>query len=80
MRVLKRMLCMCEPSWELLRKGLILSCVLALCAFMLLVDAGTLTENSYYTYLLAREFVQAPQIILIVAIFGGVMIEERRVK
>ena len=74
------MLCMCEPSWALLRKGLILSCVLALCAFMLLLDAGIMTESSYYTYLLAREFVQIPQIIMVIAIFGGVMIEERLVK
>ncbi len=80
MSVLRRMLCMCEPSWQLLRKGLILSCVFALCAFMLLMDAGTLTEHSYYTYLLAREFVQAPQIIMLIAIIGGVMIEERRVR
>ena len=36
MKVLRRMLSMCELSWELLMRGLQLSCVLLFAAFLLL--------------------------------------------
>ena len=40
MKVLRRMLSMCELSWELLMRGLQLSCVLLFAAFLLLLGAG----------------------------------------
>ena len=49
LKVIRRMLCMCEPAWELLIRGLQLSCVLLFCAFLLLVDAGGSSVS--YTHL-----------------------------
>ena len=72
------MLCMCEPSWELLIRGLQLSCVLLFCAFLLLVDAGSFTVASCDTYFLAQELLTLPQAILLVVMLAGVIIEERR--
>lgn len=78
LKVIRRMLCMCEPAWELLIRGLQLSCVLLFCAFLLLVDAGGFSVESCGTYFLAEELLTLPQAILLVVMLAGVMIEERR--
>lgn len=78
LKVIWRMLCMCEPSWELLIRGLQLSCVLLFCAFLLLVDAGSFSVVSCDTYFLAQELLTLPQAILLVVMLAGVIIEERR--
>lgn len=78
LKVIRRMLCMCESSWELLIRGLQLSCVLLFCAFLLLVDAGSFSVVSCDTYFLAQELLTLPQAILLVVMLAGVIIEERR--
>ncbi|MEG1789368.1 MAG: hypothetical protein RR055_02410 [Oscillospiraceae bacterium] len=80
MRLLRRMLDMCELSWEILTKSLIFSCLLLFCAFMLLADAGPMTAENYDTYLLAGELYALPQAILLVANIAGVIIEERHLR
>ena len=78
LKVIRRMLCMCDPAWELPIRGLQLSCVLLFCAFLLLVDAGGFSVESCGTYFLAEELLTLPQAILLVVMLAGVMIEERR--
>lgn len=78
MRVLRRMLAMCELSWEILTKALALSCVLLFCAFMLLLDAGTYSTETHDTYRLVSELTAAPCWILLIASVAGVCIEERQ--
>lgn len=78
LKVLRRMLRMCEPSWELLIRGLQLSCVLLFCAFLLLLDAGSFSVWNCNTYYIAKELLTLPQAILLVVILAGVIIEERR--
>ena len=67
LKVIRRMLCMCDPA-----------CVLLFCAFLLLVDAGGFSVESCGTYFLAEELLTLPQAILLVVMLAGVMIEERR--
>ena len=78
MKVLRRMLNMCEASWELLMRSLQLSCVLLFSAFMLFLSNGPLSAQNYDTYRLACEFTTLPQAILLVAMIAGAVIEERR--
>lgn len=77
MKVLRRMLSMCELSWELLMLGLQLSCVLLFAAFLLLLGAGEFSVWNCDTYSLARELLTLPQAILLVCILAGAIIEER---
>ena len=50
MKVLRRMLSMCELSWELLMRGLQLSCVLLFAAFLLLLDRKSTRLNSSHSH------------------------------
>lgn len=77
LKVIRRMLSMCEISWELLIRALQLSCVLLFCSFMLFLSSGPLTIWNYDTYKLAQEFSTLPQAILLVAMIAGAVIEER---
>ena len=45
MRVLRRMLGMCDLAWEVTERALALCCVLLFCAFMLLADAGGYSDE-----------------------------------
>ena len=53
MRVLRRMLGMCDLAWEVTERALALCCVLLFCAFMLLADAGGYSAETHATYRLA---------------------------
>ncbi len=75
-RLINRMLDMCELSWEILMKSLMLSCILLFCAWMLLVDAGSLTAANYGTYLLAEEMTRLPQAILLFGVLASGIVED----
>ncbi|HBR08856.1 MAG TPA: hypothetical protein DD735_08200 [Clostridiales bacterium] len=76
MRLLRRILSMCDLSWEILIRALLISCVMLFCAFVLLVDAGGMTQKTYTTYLLADELYRLPQGLLLLAVLGGAIIED----
>lgn len=78
MRTIRRMLAMCDLSWEILIRSLQLSCVMLFCAFMLLADAGAMTAENYTTYLLADELYRLPQGLLLLAAMAGAVIEDYR--
>lgn len=77
MKLIKRISRMCPASREILTRALQLSCVMALCALCLLINAGPMTAESYDTYLLAKEMITLPQAILLVATIASAMAEER---
>ena len=78
MRVLRRMLGMCDLAWEVTERALALCCVLLFCAFMLLADAGGYSAETYATYRLAWELACTPQWILLLAVLAAAVIEDRR--
>jgi hypothetical protein len=67
---------MCDLSWEILTKALLLSCVMLFCAFMLLANTGEMTLQNYTTYLLAEELYRMPPGLLLLAVLGGAVIED----
>ena len=77
MKLIQRVLSMCQISWELLIRSLQLSCVLLFCSFVLFMHTGPLTIWNFDTYQLARELATLPQAILLVAMLAGAIIEER---
>lgn len=76
LKVLRRMLEMCELSWLLLMRGLQLSCALLFAAFLLLLGAGEPSAANCGTYAMARELFRLPQAVLLVAMLAGAIIEE----
>ena len=77
MKLLRRILSMSPPAWEVLTRALQFTCISLFCAFMLLVDAGTYTAGTSAKFALARELALLPQAVLLVAIIAGAVIEER---
>ena len=77
MRILRRMLNMCDLAYEVTARSIILCCVMLFSAFMLLVDAGGYTAATYSTYRLAQELAAAPQWILLLSVLGAAVIEDR---
>ena len=78
MKLLTRMLAMCDLSWEILTRALQFSCVMLFCAFMLLADAGGMTRGNYTTYLLANELFRFPQAVLLLSALAGAVVEDFR--
>ncbi len=70
---------MCDAAWEVTWRSLALCCVLLFSAFMLLVDAGPFTAETYATYRLASELATAPQWILLLSVLLAAVIEDRSV-
>lgn len=80
MSVARRMLAMCDASWEITVRALAFSCVLLLCAFALLADAGPLSAENYATYRLASELFSLPPAVLLLAALAGAVAEDIKVR
>ena len=78
MRILRRMLNMCDLAYEVTARSLILCCVMLFCAWMLLLDGGVFTAGTAHLYRLARELMTLPQAVLLIAALASVLIEERQ--
>lgn len=76
-KLLRRMLCMCEPSYILIKYSLILSCVLAICALAILVQISPYSVATYPLYRLAMKMTEIPAAILLVAAVGSVVFESQ---
>ena len=78
MKLIRRILAMSEPAWEVTVRALQLTCVLLFCSFTLLIDAGTYCADTSYVYRLAYELALLPQAVLLLAVIAGAVIEERQ--
>ena len=64
---------MCDESWYIFMGTLKLSCVMLLCAFMLLISPQCGYENT----MLAAALAETPQGLLMVALIASALLEER---
>ena len=64
---------MCDASWYILMGTLKLSCVMLLCAFMLLTGP----RDDYETLMLASALAETPQGLLMVALILSALLEDR---
>ena len=78
MKTIRRILTMSPQAWEVVIRSLQFTCVLLLCAFALLANAGTYTTETSYVYHLARELATLPQAILLLAAIASAVIEEHQ--
>jgi hypothetical protein len=76
-KLLHRIVNMCNPAWHALRGTLMLSCTMVFCAFIILVEIGPVSIDTYNLYLCARELATAPAGLLLVAAIGTVCLEEQ---
>lgn len=67
---------MCGAAREIMVRAVQLSCVLAFCAVILLIDAGRMSADNYSTYLLIDELYRLPQALLMVASIASVVAED----
>ena len=72
-KVIGRMSRMCDESWYIFMGTLKLSCVMLLCAFMLLISPQCGYENT----MLAAALAETPQGLLMVALIASALLEER---
>lgn len=75
-KLLRRILAMSPPAWEITLRSLQLSCVMLFCSWMLLAGAGTYSIETNYVYQLAYELARLPQAVLLAAVIAGAVIEE----
>ena len=76
LKLIWRILSMCELSWYILIRSLQLTAVLLFCSFMLNVASGGSMAEHYSLIMTARELFSLPQGILLVAAIAGVCIED----
>lgn len=75
--LLTRILQMYPPAMDALIGTLKLSCAVALCAFIILIDIGPVNTSNYYLYITAREMANVPAGLLLIAALGTVILEEQ---
>lgn len=80
MKLIRRILAMSEPAWWVTLRALQLSCAVLFAAFVLLLDAGAYSADTSRAYGLARELASLPQLILLLAVIAGAVIEEQQMK
>ncbi|HHU23271.1 MAG TPA: hypothetical protein GXZ52_07675 [Clostridiales bacterium] len=76
-KLLHRILNMCNPAWGALKGTLMLCCAMVFCAFIILVEIGPVSIDTYHLYLYAKELATAPAGLLLIAAIGTVCIEEQ---
>ena len=79
-KLIGRMFSMCEHAYIIFKYSLILSCVLAFCAFMILVDISPYQVETYDLYRLAVSMSETPAALLFIAAVGSVCIESQEVQ
>ena len=72
-QAMRRMVTMCDEAWYILMGTLKLSCVMLLCAFMLL----TAPHPGYEQFMLAAALSETPQGLLMVALIASALLEDR---
>lgn len=77
MRLVNRILTMCQPSWDALKGTLMVCCAMAFCSFVILIDIGEPTISTYCLYRIAQELSSAPAGLLLIAGIGTVLVEEQ---
>ena len=76
-KLLRYMGSMCRESRTLLRRTLQLSCTMVFCAFVLLIDAGSYSIHTWRVYRTAQELSMNPAGLLLLAVIGAALLEER---
>lgn len=75
-KLILRILSMCELSWYITIRALMLGCVLAFCAFVVLVDAGTFSLQSRGLYHLAEKMSELPCAIILMLSICALIVED----
>ena len=69
------MLCMCPEAWYIFIRTIQLVAVLMHCAFVLLLEYGSMSEG-YTLYMTAVSIMEICQALLLIAVIASVCIED----
>lgn len=75
-KLVKRILSMCDLSWYITIRSLMLSCLLAFIAFVALVDAGTFSLENRGMYHLAEKLSELPCAIIMLLSISALVVED----
>lgn len=75
-KILKRASAMGPSAGKMLRRGLIISCILLVCSIITLIFAGSYTPATYYLYQFADSLFRLPITVLLLAVIGSAVIED----
>lgn len=75
-KLISRILSMCELSWYITIRALMLSCVLAFCAFVVLSYAGEFSLQSRELYHLAEKMSELPCAVILILSICALVIED----
>lgn len=67
---------MSPGAWEVIIRAMQLTCVMLFGAFVLLLEAGAFTYETSRLHYLARELMNVPQAVLMLAVIASAVIEE----
>lgn len=75
-KLVRRILSMCDLSWYITIRGLMLSCLLVFIAFVVLVEAGSFGLENRGLYHLAEKLSELPCAIIMLLSISALVVED----